>query len=95
MRAPSPPRIPRSPFSTHRLVTRAADAMPSIFAIALIAVLAGVAQPAFGQFTFTDVNPDNSNLDPTDPVGASGGRVRIRRTVSSRLPPPCTGQHVT
>ena len=30
---------------------------------------------ANAQFVFEDVNPSNSNLDPTDPDGATGGRV--------------------
>ena len=31
--------------------------------------------PAFGQVSFTDINPNQSTLHPSDPDGASGGRV--------------------
>jgi len=31
--------------------------------------------PAFSQVSFTDINPNQSTLHPTDPDGASGGRV--------------------
>ena len=31
--------------------------------------------PAFGQVSFTDINPNQSPLHPSDPDGASGGRV--------------------
>ena len=37
------------------------------------ALMAGA--PAFGQVSFTDINPNQSTLHPTDPDGASGGRV--------------------
>src|SRR5215204_3139217 len=31
--------------------------------------------PAFSQVSFTDINPNQSTLHPSDPDGASGGRV--------------------
>ena len=37
------------------------------------ALMAGA--PAFSQVSFTDINPNQSTLHPTDPDGASGGRV--------------------
>lgn len=37
------------------------------------ALMAGT--PAFSQVSFTDINPNQSTLHPTDPDGASGGRV--------------------
>src|SRR4051812_1843142 len=37
--------------------------------------------PAFGQVSFTDINPNQSTLHPTDPDGASGGRVNGLATV--------------
>ena len=37
------------------------------------ALIAGA--PAVGQVSFTDINPNQSTLHPSDPDGASGGRV--------------------
>ena len=45
----------------------------SVLTVAMLAIAA--TQPAFGQFTFIDINPDTSSLDSFDPDGASGGRV--------------------
>jgi hypothetical protein len=42
-------------------------------ALALAASL--VALPALGQIDISDINPDQSTLDPTDPDGATGGRI--------------------
>ena len=44
-------------------------------AAALTALLLAGVPIAFGQFHFTDINPSSSNLDITDPDGATGGRV--------------------
>jgi hypothetical protein len=44
-------------------------------AVALTALLLAGVPIAFGQFHFTDINPSSSNLDPTDPDAATGGRV--------------------
>jgi hypothetical protein len=42
--------------------------------ITLLASIVTVPQ-VLGDVTFEDVNPDSSTLDPTDPDGASGGRI--------------------
>jgi hypothetical protein len=47
----------------------------------LLLILGGAAPTVDAQFSFTDINPDNSNLDSTDPDGASGGRVNGLATV--------------
>ena len=41
----------------------------------LLAFLLGSAKPAVAQVTFTDINPSQSTLHPSDPDGASGGRI--------------------
>ncbi|HKJ95645.1 MAG TPA: sialidase family protein, partial [Gammaproteobacteria bacterium] len=41
------------------------------------------AMSAQATVTFTDVNPDSSTLDPTDPDGASGGRVNGLASVAA------------
>lgn len=45
----------------------------TLLALALLAVI--LAAPASAQFTFVDVNPNQSDTDASDPDGASGGRV--------------------
>lgn len=45
----------------------------AIVALGSLALAAGV--PAAGLTAITDINPDQSSLDATDPDGASGGRV--------------------
>lgn len=42
---------------------------------ALVAVLIGWTQPSVAQVTLEEVNPNQSTLHPSDPDGASGGRV--------------------
>ena len=44
-----------------------------VVSLAFLSVLAGF--QARAQVTITDINPDQSTLDPMDPDGASGGRV--------------------
>ena len=47
--------------------------------LSLLLLLLGATQltvnPAIAQVTFTDINPNQSTLHPSDPDGASGGRV--------------------
>ncbi len=45
--------------------------------IVSLGLLLGINSAAFAQgaLTFTDINPDQSTLDPSDPDGASGGRI--------------------
>lgn len=53
--------------------------------LAIVATLTAALlwQPAAAvTITFADVNPDSSTLDPTDPDGASGGRINSLATVA-------------
>ena len=50
-------------------------------ALALALALAVPARPARADIVFTDVNPNNSSLDASDPDGATGGRVNGLATV--------------
>ena len=49
---------------------------------AVVCVMFISAPTADAQFIFEDVNPDTSNLDPSDPDGATGGRVNGLATVA-------------
>ena len=54
-------------------------ARPSRTLLGVVGLCAGlwVAPPAAAQtIPFTNINPRNSTLDPSDPDGASGGRRR-------------------
>jgi hypothetical protein len=51
-----------------------------IAVVVMFLILCGV--PAHAQFTFQDINPDTSNLDSSDPDGATGGRVNGLATVA-------------
>jgi photosystem II stability/assembly factor-like uncharacterized protein len=48
---------------------------PLALAVVLASLLLSNAPVAFGQFTFTDINPSWSNLDASDVNGGTGGRV--------------------
>ena len=60
---------------TRHLPFRLVGTVVRLGVLTTVALVVMLAQPAFGQFTFSDINPDNSTLDPSDPDGASGGRV--------------------
>ena len=62
------------------LTNRPLPAAP--LAVVLLALLLAVAPSASAQFTFDDINPNSSTLDPTDPDGATGGRVNGLATVA-------------
>ena len=49
--------------------------------VAILLIVVGGTPTVHAQFTFTDINPDSSNLDPSDSDGASGGRVNGLATV--------------
>ncbi|RLE27354.1 MAG: hypothetical protein DRJ65_03105 [Acidobacteria bacterium] len=66
-----------SPFDHQptRTIERLRSVMPVALVVALsLFTLIGVS-PVSAQFDWTDVNPNNSNFDSTDPDGATGGRV--------------------
>jgi len=43
--------------------------------VVTVALTWAAVQQVSGQITLTDINPNQSSLDPTDPDGASGGRI--------------------
>jgi hypothetical protein len=51
-------------------------------AVVLLALLLAITPSASAQFTFDDINPNSSTLDPSDPDGATGGRVNGLATVA-------------
>jgi uncharacterized repeat protein (TIGR01451 family) len=65
---------PMSPFSTNRTYRRGALGSSFVGIAAAIGLLLTVTA-ASAQITFEDINPDQSDLDASDPDGASGGRV--------------------
>jgi len=77
---------------SNRMMTTSAQARVKMIAfvgrighraiVSLFALACFTTPMAFGQFTFTDINPDKSNLDATDPDGASGGRINGLATVA-------------
>jgi uncharacterized repeat protein (TIGR01451 family) len=54
----------------------------SWFCSGFLALLLAVPQ-AWGDVSFTDINPDSSTLDATDPDGASGGRINGLASVAN------------
>ncbi len=56
--------------------------LTAVIVSATLALLAAAAAPAALVVTIDEISPDQSTLDPTDPDGASGGRVTGLATVA-------------
>jgi len=67
----------------NRIVVSSFASTRCLLSIAIALILAlGITPVVQAQFTFEDVNPSTSNLDPTDADGATGGRVNGLATVA-------------
>ncbi|MCI0528208.1 MAG: glycoside hydrolase [Nitrospira sp.] len=55
----------------------------SLLIVASLGLLFVVSTASFAQVTITEINPNQSTLDPIDPDGASGGRVNGLASVAS------------
>lgn len=59
----------------HSLLINAEPRRTILMLAASLALLLAASLLAHGQITITEINPNQSSLDPTDPDGASGGRI--------------------